>query len=699
MSGVPAEPCSGVQGWRPVPALLELLAVCAFVVAQPVLAVLSGTSELLIFRQAGRPQILLTAVVVALAPPLVLFCLEAAAGLVPGRARAPLHCAVLGCLVGIFTLQQLQARTYLPGLVVLGLTAMAAGTAALAFGRWEATRLWMRLASPAPLVFLALFLFTAPVSDLMASPGGTIVPRKQQAGVPVVMIVLDELPLASLLDEEGRIDGRLYPNTAALAQEATFFRNATGTAARTTHALPAMLTGRFPAHSRAPVSSQYPANLFALLAASHDVSVFESVTALCPREVCPDNAWGTSPSRNLLSDAAYIWVRTLAPGRPGADRLLSWFGRATVDSATESRPADDAGFLLDRLQEDQAERFQAFIASIDGRGTSFHFLHLILPHAPWRYLPDGTEYDDRSLGMITYEERTSEPWPALVNRQRHVLQAMWVDRLVGVAVERLKEVDLFDRAAVLVTADHGISFRPAPPGATRTLVAENQHEVAWVPFMLKAPRQTTGEVRDDNVMSIDVAPTVATLAGVDLPWTVEGISVVHQRRDAAAKAWYNEPGQPLQLDPGAFATALQDVPSRFMDLGGAAGGPYVLRQVADLVGLDLRTAVEPGQAPLTARVDDLPAYQHVTSPAPKLPALLTGHLVPSSDTAAPGAVVAVMNGTVAGASPLYAEGEQPHRFALMVDPALFRPGPNTLELFAADGGPGPARLRTIAVEG
>ncbi|HEX2063991.1 MAG TPA: sulfatase-like hydrolase/transferase [Acidimicrobiales bacterium] len=682
-----------------MPALLELLAVCAFVVAQPVLAVLSGTSELLIFRQAGRPQIVLTAVIVAFAPPLVLFCLEVAAGLVSGQARAPLHRAVLACLVGIFALQQLQARTELPGLAMLGVSGLAAGTAAVAYSTWEATRLWMRLASPAPLVFIAVFLFTAPVSDLLASPGDTMVARRQQAGAPVVMIVLDELPLASLVDEEGGIDGRLYPNMAALAREATFFRNATGTAARTTHALPAMLTGRFPAHSRAPVSSQYPANLFALLAGSHDVSVFESVTALCPREACPENAWGASPSRNLLADAAYIWVRTLAPGQRGADKLLSWFGRATVDSATESRPADDAGFLLDRLHEDQTERFEAFIASIDGKGMPFHFLHLILPHAPWRFLPDGTEYDDRPLGMVNYEERTSELWPAAVNRQRHVLQAMWVDRLVGAAVARMKQVGLYDRAAVLVTADHGISFTPAPPGTTRTMAPENQHEVAWVPFLLKAPGQTAAEVRDDNVMGVDVAPTVATLAGVDLPWTVDGISLVDRRRDADAKAWYNEPGQPLQLDPGAFANALLDVPSRFIDLAGGAGGPYVLRQVADLVGLDLRAAVDPAQVPLTARVDDLPAYQHVTSPAPKLPALLTGHLVSSSDFIGPRAVVAVMNGTVAGASPLYAEGDQPHHFALMVDPALFRPGPNTLELFAADGGPGPPRLRTIDVEG
>jgi arylsulfatase A-like enzyme len=37
----------------------------------------------------------------------------------------------------------------------------------------------------------------------------------------------------------------------------------------------------------------------------------------------------------------------------------------------------------------------------------------------------------------------------------------------------------------------------------------NQHEIAWVPFLLKAPNQTEGRVRDDNVMTVDLIPTVA----------------------------------------------------------------------------------------------------------------------------------------------------------------------------------------------
>jgi hypothetical protein len=136
-----------------------------------------------------------------------------------------------------------------------------------------------------------------------------------------------------------------------------------------------------------------------------------------------------------------------------------------------------------------------------------------------------------------------------------------------------------------------------------------------------------------------------------------------------------------------------------MDPGHEGRGPFVLREVADLVGLDLSAVVEPGPGGLTARVDDLAAYQRVGSPPGKVPALLTGHLVADDPATAPPAVVAVVNGAVVGASKLYAEGDEPYRFALMMDPDSLRPGANSVSLFSVEDGAGGPRLRSIAVQG
>jgi hypothetical protein len=74
-----------------------------------------------------------------------------------------------------------------------------------------------------------------------------VVPADARA--PVVMVFFDEFPMMSLLDSRGRIDRRLYPHFASFAQDATWYRNATGVSPFTPYAVPAMLTGRYPAKS------------------------------------------------------------------------------------------------------------------------------------------------------------------------------------------------------------------------------------------------------------------------------------------------------------------------------------------------------------------------------------------------------------------------------------------------------------------
>ena len=63
---------------------------------------------------------------------------------------------------------------------------------------------------------------------------------------PIVVVVFDQLPLISLLDRDGRIDGTLYPNFAALSRDAAWFRNASAVGDMTNWALPAILTGNYP---------------------------------------------------------------------------------------------------------------------------------------------------------------------------------------------------------------------------------------------------------------------------------------------------------------------------------------------------------------------------------------------------------------------------------------------------------------------
>ena len=71
-----------------------------------------------------------------------------------------------------------------------------------------------------------------------------------------------------------------------------------------------------------------------------------------------------------------------------------------------------------------------------------------------------------------------------------------MDRELGLLMRRLRRTGLFDQALLVVVADHGYAFEVGRPG--RRLVTEtNIDEIAGVPFFVKAPGQTEGEVDDE----------------------------------------------------------------------------------------------------------------------------------------------------------------------------------------------------------
>ena len=113
---------------------------------------------------------------------------------------------------------------------------------------------------------------------------------------PVVIAIFDQLPLISLLDDDGRIDPALYPHFAALASESTWFCNASAVAEYASFALPAILTGNYPELGRLPVAADYPENLFTQLGGRYRLHVQEPLTELCPAALLPGAACAAGPS-------------------------------------------------------------------------------------------------------------------------------------------------------------------------------------------------------------------------------------------------------------------------------------------------------------------------------------------------------------------------------------------------------------------
>src|SRR5690606_13126364 len=97
------------------------------------------------------------------------------------------------------------------------------------------------------------------------------------------------------------------------------------------------------------------------------------------------------------------------------------------------------------------DRRRAVLAWIDGiERTSrpgLHVLHVLLPHEPFTYLPSGqigAVGAGHPPGLDAGGTWSSDHRLVALNYQQHLRQVQFVDELLGLAMERLESLGLFD---------------------------------------------------------------------------------------------------------------------------------------------------------------------------------------------------------------------------------------------------------------
>jgi hypothetical protein len=506
------------------------------------------------------------------------------------------------------------------------------------------------------------------------------------------MVLFDEFPLSSLLDAKGQIDTRVYPNFAELAGQSTWYRNATGVAGFTPWALPAMLTGNYPDGERAPSYAAYPDNLFSLFGRSYDVTAYETVSQLCPPRHCTPAAGNPQQSglRGVAGDSARVLRQLLQPYDAAFDPGLF------VDQA---QPREEPGLRFKQAGRNQPARFNDFLAGLrPSDRPALHFLHLLLPHQPWRYLPSGNEYNFQTYGGAFRSDRLPAPVVELAHRQ-HLLQVAYTDRLVGQVIDRLKAEGMWDRSLVVMGADHGHGWTPGEP--SRALGQGNAADLMWVPQFIKAPGQDNGVVDDRNWEQVDLLPTIADLAGMQVSWKTEGSSQTGEpTRSRTAKWWYDVPGRREVRDgPSNWAKVLEGTTGTLVRGSEGVRGLYRSGTSADLVYRAPASVGPIGGAPATAVLDDRRSFREIRSGSGTVPALVSGRL---TSPPPPGATVLVaVNGRIGGGSEPFPErpGEPAVRFAVLTPDFLWKPGDGQrqLQLYLLHRSDGVPRLQPVSV--
>jgi hypothetical protein len=678
--------------------LLELLGLTGFVVTQPLLELTGRTPDFFALHGLRRGGILLLVATLAVLLPLLLWAGEAVVRLLAGaRLRSLVHLAVVTGLLTLLALETGKRLLPVRG-KRLALAALLAGAVAgLLYQRRSGLRLWLRYLAPAPLVFVLLFATTSPASSLILPSGSralSAAPLLSSPGrplPPVVLIFFDELPLKSLLDSRGEVDARVYPSFAGFAAHSTWYRNATGIGGWTPFALPSMLTGRYPGKSllgATPDLEFFPDNLFTLFGHYYNLKAYETIAQLCPMGRCgqPGASAGLGA---VLKDTASLY------------KQLTWPAGDLPPSPKAKKQGPTAYF--GNLKQSQLARVDDFLRSINASDPqpTLYFLHLLLPHAPWKYLPDGRVYNASSLGTPV---KPGSVWPVPVqqlNQKRHLLQLAYTDKVVGRIVDRLEQQGLYDRSLVLMTADHGEGFTPGD--RTRALGPRNASDLMWVPLFVKAPRQTRGRVDDRNWEHVDLLPTIADIAGLRIPWKVDGFSEVGPpMRLRTDKTFYNHPGSQLRRPgPPNFQQVLHGVTDTLIRAHqNGERGFYQYGASADWIYRPPRRIGTIGGSPVIVRIRDWEQFATVDPRAPTVPSMVVGDVLSASPPAGAVMVVAV-NGKIGATSAFYPakQGWSPATFAALVPDFLFKAGPGQpqLQLYLATGSAGAYRLRPVSL--
>ncbi|HSH26811.1 MAG TPA: sulfatase-like hydrolase/transferase, partial [Wenzhouxiangella sp.] len=513
--------------------LLHVLVLWSFAVAQPLYAKIAENLPFLISHKVDGLALVIYALGILLVPPLLIWGAVGLTAAVSQRLAAIAQRVMIIVLISAALLPILLGSGLPDGMGV----ALSLGLALIP-ALFYRTKLWsglLDILTPAPAVFVAIFLFVSPASALLTTD--ELKPAEKSADnleIPVVILLLDELSTQALLDASGDLDSARLPGFSRLAEVSTWYPRATTVVEATTMAAPVFLSGILPIDGRRqpPIYQSFPENIFDHVSPQRRIRAVENGSRLCRPGRCDFGIDSDSSVRSvhwqaLVADSSVIWAHITLPQSLRSRWLpelgARWAGFANVGNGA-SPGQKDSGPRDIRWGKRDSE-FTSFMNAIEdvGPGTMY-YQHLLLPHAPWIYLADGRAYDtpkgDSINGMMPDAANDTgvkhmwwnSEWATIVGEQRFLMQVGYVDSLVEQIMERLSASDYFDEMMLVVAADHGGSFTPGT--SRRALTQENFAEILPIPLFIKYPGQLDGRIDKQPAELVDVSPTIRRTLGL-----------------------------------------------------------------------------------------------------------------------------------------------------------------------------------------
>lgn len=297
------------------------------------------------------------------------------------------------------------------------------------------------------------------------------------------------------------------PNIDALAADGVLFETAIAQAPNTTPSHASIMTSRYPAHHHAingiAMRHDIPTVAEILRGAGYHTAAFVSATTVRSTDsglhrgfdLYDDSLipWSTFYGRDEFQQLALfqtidVLVGTDLPGEVTTRRALDWL---------RNRP----------------------------EGPFFAWIHYFDAHH---------QYDHLYSYPNPYQGRFDPSLPRREQDEEYGGRVHYVDAQVGRVLDELREQGLYDDALIVVTADHGEAFgerhgETVEVGHSEHLFDTTQH----VPLVVKLPHsERAGRRIEHQVQLVDLAPTFLEWAGLPIPASFSGTSLVGLLRQA-----------------------------------------------------------------------------------------------------------------------------------------------------------------------
>ncbi len=684
---------------RPAPTRRQLLlggghlvALWALAFVQPLLDLLGKNPDFFVARDNTSSDILILAIGFTLIPPLLLFLIEWLAVKLGPRAYHAVHLLLLAGISTFLFIQLISDLITPRSVIILLLAALLGGLLAWSVYRFVFVRNLMDILIIAPVVILLMFIFTSKTSDLIFPEESSFTLAADSGDDhPIVMMIFDELGTSNLMTDHRSIDRSRYPNFARMARTSTWYRNQSTTAFYTPHAVPGILTGINAPADTLPNSGSQPLSLFSQFSKNRPLHVLEPVTAICPEDLCPDLE-GTpgqlSRLQSLVADLKYVEGKlVLPPGLaetlPDVSSNFEDFGAGADESAEPGKRRIKRGKLVVKGEpESDPELYEKFIREIPDSDRGLTMMHLHLPHQVWKYDTSGNQYNDSPLEQLS---RSTGKWMVnsngiAVSQYRMYVQTGYADLLLGQMRRKLETLGIWDKAIVIVTADHGISFEGA--GVPQRQADDRaMGEVANPPLFIKYPGQQHGLVSREHSTTLDIVPTIARAVGVTDIYETDGVPL--QGPVPARDVTITDPeGNHFTVTPGEMIRQRNAAIDRANERLGT--GPfYTLGPAPLLLGRKVRP-VPAGTADVLLDEPDLgKAYDPGVDLIPMFVSGSWNQPVPAGPRRAPVFAIAI-NGKIRGTTrPFTLDGTT--RWGTLINPASLKQGKNRIGIYRLAG--------------